>query len=244
MRVEPATAGDLPAARAAYADARAIQREQGAILWPEFTDASILAEVAAGRLLRVTDDDGALVGVFSVADEDEAIWGERERGEHLYLHRIARAAAYPGRGLIGAVLAWARARRVALGRAGLRIDTWASNAALVAFYERQGFRVVGRRRIGAEPRLPAHYHGTELTLLESPWRPGSQSALRGKVHAVDCRQHPTGGQTACPPSPATSSTPSTTPRARGAWSRGGRRAGRRTTSPSAARASSRSASSA
>ncbi|MFL5576801.1 MAG: hypothetical protein ACJ79S_12610, partial [Gemmatimonadaceae bacterium] len=54
----------------------------------------------------------------------------------------------------------------ALGRAGLRMDTWASNEALVAFYERQGFRVVGRRRIGVEPRLPAHYHGNEFTLLE------------------------------------------------------------------------------
>jgi ribosomal protein S18 acetylase RimI-like enzyme len=153
--------------RAAYADARAIQRDQGATLWPEFADASILAEVEAGRLFRVMDGD-ALVGVFSVAYEDEAIWGERERGEHVYLHRIARAATYPGRGLIAAVLAWARAHCRALGRAGLRMDTWASNEALVAFYERQGFRVVARRRIATEPRLPAHYHGNEFTLLEEP----------------------------------------------------------------------------
>ena len=165
MRVEHATAADLPAVRAAYADARAIQRAQGAILWPEFGDASILAELEAGRLYRVMDGE-ALVGVFSVAWEDGAIWGDLERGEHIYLHRIARAATYPGRGLIGAVLAWARAQCRALGRAGLRMDTWASNEALVAFYERQGFRVVGRRRIGVEPRLPPHYHGNEFTLLE------------------------------------------------------------------------------
>src|SRR5688572_15636958 len=107
MRVEPAAPDDLSAVRAAYADAREIQQEQGAILWPEFPDASILAEVEAGRLFRVVDGD-ALVGVFSVAYEDEAIWGEHERGAHIYLHRIARAATYPGRGLIGAVLAWAR----------------------------------------------------------------------------------------------------------------------------------------
>lgn len=165
IRVEAATVSDLPAIRAAYAGARLIQRDQGAILWPEFPDESIVAEVEAGRLFRVMDGD-ALVGVFTVAHEDEAIWGEHERGEHLYLHRIARAATYPGRGLIGAVLGWARAQCRALGRAGLRMDTWASNEALVAFYERQGFRVVGRRRIGVEPRLPAHYHGNEFTLLE------------------------------------------------------------------------------
>jgi ribosomal protein S18 acetylase RimI-like enzyme len=167
MRVEPAVPDDLPAVRAAYADARTIQRKQGAILWPEFTDASILAEMEAARLFRVMDED-ALVGVFSMAYQDEAIWGELERGEHLYLHRIARATTYPGRGLLRAVLDWARAQCCALGRAGLRMDTWASNDALVAFYERQGFRVVGRRRIETEPRLPAHYHGNEFTLLEEP----------------------------------------------------------------------------
>lgn len=167
MRVEPATFDDVPAVRAAYADARTTQRERGATLWPEFPDASIRAEVETGRLYRVVEGD-TLVGVFSVAYEDEAIWGEHERGEHVYLHRIARAATYPGRGLLSAVLAWARAQCRALGRAGLRMDTWASNEPLVAFYERQGFRVVGRRRIEIEPRLPAHYHGAELTLLEEP----------------------------------------------------------------------------
>jgi ribosomal protein S18 acetylase RimI-like enzyme len=128
-----------------------------------------VAEIEAGRLFRVMDGD-ALVGVFSVAYEDAAIWGEHERGEHIYLHRIARAATYPGRGLIAAGLGWAREQCRALGRAGLRMDTWASNEVLVAFYERQGFRVVGRRRIGVEPQLPAHYHGNEFTLLEAPCR--------------------------------------------------------------------------
>jgi ribosomal protein S18 acetylase RimI-like enzyme len=168
MRVEPAVLDDLPAIRAAYADARAIQGGQAAILWPEFEDTTIIAEIEGGRLLRVMDGD-ALVGVFSVAYEDEAIWGERERGEHIYLHRIARASTYPGRGLMSAVLAWAREHCRVLGRAGLRMDTWASNEALVGFYERLGFHVVGRRRIGVEPRLPPHYHGGEFTLLEEPF---------------------------------------------------------------------------
>jgi GNAT superfamily N-acetyltransferase len=167
MTVEPATPDDLPGVRAAYAYAREIQREQGAILWPEFSDASILAEVRAGRLFRVMNGE-SLVGVFSLAHADEAIWGELERGEHLYLHRIARAATYPGRGLLATVLAWARARRDALGRIGLRMDTWASNEALVRVYVGLGFRVVGRRRIGADPRLPPHYHGEQFTLLEEP----------------------------------------------------------------------------
>ena len=167
MHVEPARPDHLAAVKAAYSDARAIQRERGGVLWPEFSDAAILAEIATGHLLRVLEGD-TLVGVFSVAYEDPAIWGEHERGAHIYLHRIARAATYSGRGLLDAVLTWARARCRALGRAGLRMDTWASNAALITYYGRQGFQLVGRRRIAADPRLPAHYHGIEVALLEEP----------------------------------------------------------------------------
>ena len=122
-------------------------------------------------------DGQTVAGVFSLAFEDAAIWGDLERGEHLYLHRIARASAYPGRGLLGGVLAWARAHCRVLGRAGLRMDTWASNEALVAFYERQGFRVVGRRRIDPGSPLPPHYHGNDFTLLEEPVQPRPDTSL-------------------------------------------------------------------
>ena len=174
MRIEPATLSDLPAIRAVYAAAREIQREQGATLWAEFPPRLTIAEIETGRLFRVMDGD-ALAGVFSVAYEDEAIWGERERGEHIYLHRIARAVAYPGRGIMGAVLEWAWAECRRLGRAGLRIDTWASNQALIDFYERKGFRFVGLRRIGTEPRLAPHYQGIELALLETSGESGGSA---------------------------------------------------------------------
>ena len=135
------------------------------MVWPEFTDAAILGEIDARHLFRVVVDD-AIVGVFSVAYEDPAIWGPYERGAHLYLHRIARAAQYPGRGLMDAILAWAGHQCTVLGRDGLRVDTWASNTTLIAFYQRRGFRLVGERRLGADPRLPPHYHGNAFALLE------------------------------------------------------------------------------
>lgn len=154
-------------ALAAYAIGRRKQREQGTTVWPEFTDAAILREIAAGHLMRVLDGS-EVAGVFSVAYEDPAIWEEEERGAHLYLHRIARADAYAGGEIFSAVVAWALDECRARGREGVRMDTWASNAGLLAYYGRFGFRLVGHRRIGADPRLPAHYHGIELALLELP----------------------------------------------------------------------------
>jgi ribosomal protein S18 acetylase RimI-like enzyme len=167
MRVEQATPADLEEIRAAYAAGRARQVEQRSPVWPEFTDSAILDEIGSGYLLRVVDGS-ALVGVFSVAYEDAAIWGDHERRAHIYLHRIARASTYPGRGLVDAVLTWARAHCEALGREGLRMDTWASNDALITFYGTRGFTLVGRRRIEADSPLPVHYHGIELALLERP----------------------------------------------------------------------------
>ncbi len=164
-RCEIASRDDLPDIRAVYEHARTAQRARSGDVWPEFTDDAILREIDEQRLLRVVAKD-ALAGVFSVADDDAAIWGSHERGEHLYLHRIARAATGPAGGLVDAVLAWASERCRTLGRLGLRMDTWAGNEALIEFYGQRGFRLIEKRRLGADPRLPPHYHGNAFALLE------------------------------------------------------------------------------
>ena len=167
IRVEPASRPALHAVRAAYAAARAIQRSQGPVVWPEFSDESIVSQMDAGELFCVYED-GELLGVFTVAWEDEAIWGDLERGAHLYLHRLARSMTRSSRSLVSVVLEWAHAECRRRGRAGLRLDTWADNEVLVSMYERHGFHLVERRRMGTDSRLSPHYRGTELALLEAP----------------------------------------------------------------------------
>ena len=163
-RVTPATLGDLAAARAIYADGRVRQHSQRSTVWPEFSDETIRREIDT-HLLFLIVEELSLAGVFSVAYEDAAIWGEREKGEHIYLHRIVRARNYSGR-IIDVVLEWADAHCRALGRVGLRMDTWANNRQLIAYYETFGFKLLGTRQIGLDPRLPSHYYGLEFALLE------------------------------------------------------------------------------
>lgn len=166
MRVEQATHADLPVVRSAYAHAQAMQREQRAPEWPGFSDDSILSEIDGARLYRIMDGD-AVAGVFTVAYHDPAIWGDMERGAHIYLHRIARTEHRASGRIMDAVISWGSARCEELGREGLRIDTWAANPALVAYYGTFGFALVTTRRMGDDPRLSPHYHGLELALLES-----------------------------------------------------------------------------
>ena len=165
MNVEPASIDDLSRVQEAYAEGRRRQQERGTLVWPEFSDASLLVEVRARKLFRVMDNE-AMVGTFAIAYEDQAVWGDRERGAHVYLHRIARSPSGTSRGLLHSVVDWACACSRELQREGIRMDTAAASSQLVAYYEQAGFVVVGRHVIGPDPALPTHYHGTEVALFE------------------------------------------------------------------------------
>jgi len=163
--IVPATREHIPAILETYAHARRLQETRGAERWPEFALEEVLAEIDAERLLCVLDGQ-TVAGVFSIAYEDRALWDERERNDHLYLHRIAKSESAAGLSLVDVALAWARARCHQLGRSGVRMDTWASNTALIAIYERRGFAVVARKHVGRDPRLPAQYQNNDFVLLE------------------------------------------------------------------------------
>lgn len=165
MNVEPASIDDLPHIQAAYAEGRRKQKDCGTLVWPAFAEASLIAEVQAQKLFRVMDSD-VMVGTFAIAYEDQAVWGDRDRGAHVYLHRISRSPSDASDGLLQSVIDWACAHSKSLQREGIRMDTAAASHQLVAYYEQAGFVVVGRHVIGPDPTLPAHYHGTEVALFE------------------------------------------------------------------------------
>jgi ribosomal protein S18 acetylase RimI-like enzyme len=62
----------------------------------------------------------------------------------------------------------------AMARDGLRMDTWAENPAIIAYYQTMGFELIGTRRMTNDPRLSPHYHGLELALLERPLASATQ----------------------------------------------------------------------
>ena len=126
-----ASADDLPLLKRIYAEAAEIQRRQNAPEWPPFGDEQLLAEIAEGRI-HIVRDGATVAGIFTVAYDDPAIWDGDDREAYVYVHRVARAAANTRRGFMDVVLDWVRAHARELGRRGLRLDTWATNAALAA----------------------------------------------------------------------------------------------------------------
>jgi GNAT superfamily N-acetyltransferase len=112
-------------------------------------------------------EHGDLAGFFSVALSDAQIWGDKEQGNAIYIHRMCVNPDRKGTDFTRTVLAWACEHAFSLGRTFVRMDTWGDNQRLVEYYTRCGFGYIGDRQLGVVPDLPAHYSNTRLALFEN-----------------------------------------------------------------------------
>lgn len=95
--------------------------------------------------------EGALVGVLAVSEcipEYAVSEWERRPAPACYLEAFTTKREYEGRGIGSALLKWAEQYALTRGVEQLRLDCWADNAALCAYYERQGFAPCGDFRVG------------------------------------------------------------------------------------------------
>jgi GNAT superfamily N-acetyltransferase len=109
------------------------------------------AETRYDDLVRVARDGELVIG--RVADklaacmflhqEDRLFWPDDPPGEALYVHRLAIAREFAGRGFAQAMLAWAEAETRRHGRSYLRLDC-EPRPKLLALYRDAGFARVDR----------------------------------------------------------------------------------------------------
>lgn len=151
-----------------WRQAAVFQQQIGVPAWTAFPATFIEADMADSRHFMGVRDDGACTGYFSVAWRDEAIWLDRDRDDAIYIHRMCGNQKTRGDRFAAHVFDWALRFATGAGRGFVRMDTWAENDRLIAYYERCGFVRVGTRTIGEEPRLPPHYQGISLALFENP----------------------------------------------------------------------------
>lgn len=100
--------------------------------------------IAAGEVYVATLD-GTLVGSFRLIWSDQPTWGAGP-DDAGYVHGLVVRRAFSGRG-IGAQMLERAAQMVAMaGKTYLRLDCLGPNNALVGYYERAGFELVGKVR--------------------------------------------------------------------------------------------------
>lgn len=95
---------------------------------------------AAGTTRLVRGGDRVLATLALDAHDERELWPAG--GSARYVHRLVVARAAAGCGLGSALLDWAGERASAEGARWLRLDAWAGNADLHAYYLREGFQHV------------------------------------------------------------------------------------------------------
>jgi len=111
----------------------------GMPLWgPEETSHDELVRVARDGELVMGRIDGEAVSCMYLHNEDRLFWPEVPLGEAFYIHRLAVARKFAGRGHARAMLAWAENETRRRGRKFLRLDC-EPRPKLLALYRDAGF---------------------------------------------------------------------------------------------------------
>ncbi len=157
-RIETATLDDLPGIIALFDDALAWLTQRGITGQWGTTPFSALP--------TMREHFGALIdrGAMFVARSDHGLIGTVAVGPHVpayalpvvegllgvayYLEALATARRHKGHAIGQALLRWAESRARQQGASYLRLDCWAGNPALCAYYEREGFAPLARFDVG------------------------------------------------------------------------------------------------
>lgn len=160
------TLHDIPEIEEIYTEARAFQQQHFGRWWPVFTREFIADEIKNKEHLKITTAQGMIAAVFSVVKAEPVIWNDREGKAALYLHRMAVRDSCRGQGIAGRIVEWTKTKARKQERSYVRLDTWADNEHLALYYQRLGFKPVGRRQLPTESDLPGHYSDLEVSLFE------------------------------------------------------------------------------
>lgn len=148
-------------------------KHDGHEMWSEgqLTIERVLAQYALDEMyLGYIDEDAAATMILQ--EEDTLFWPELERGDSLFLHKLAVRRKYAKQGVSVEMINWAKARAVSLGKTYVRLDCAADRPKLHRFYESQGFKRVGERIVLG--KYPTAFY--ELCIL-----PSSSEGIRSET---------------------------------------------------------------
>ncbi|MCL2517129.1 MAG: GNAT family N-acetyltransferase [Oscillospiraceae bacterium] len=92
------------------------------------------------------------IGCMALIDFDPLIWQDINKGESLFIHRLAVKRNHAGQGVSKVLIDYAKMQSIQRGINAVRLDCWQDREKLRAIYEREGFVCV------EEKVLFNHYH--------------------------------------------------------------------------------------
>ncbi len=163
--VRNTTAADLEFVYWLFDEAIAYQQRKGFSGWTSYDKAHLHQEVTDQRQFKIVYN-GVIVCIYSICLSDRLIWRTRENGDAVYLHRIVVNPHFKGRRLFGKILEWAIDYGVAHNLKYIRMDTWADNPGIIAYYGQFGFTLLETYTTPDTPELPIQHRDLHVALLE------------------------------------------------------------------------------
>ena len=156
MRIDNCTIGDSNEILLLYEAARRLQTQKGMVVWPLFEKEFIEREIHELRQWKLVIND-TIACNWAVTFDDKDIWGEKEKGDAIYIHRIATNPTFCGNRYIEKIVEWAKVYAFQKGKQFVRLDTLGNNTKLIEHYKSAGFEFLGMFELADTSGLPGHY---------------------------------------------------------------------------------------
>lgn len=159
------TKQDLEFIYSLFEEAIAYQQRKNYPIWNGFDKDVLIKDVASKQQYKIVIDK-EIACVFSVCKNDPLIWGEREKGDAIYLHRIVVNPKYKGYKQFEKILNWsidfAKQEKIRF----IRMDTWAHNSNILDYYKNYGFKFLENFTTSDSSELAIQNRNLEVALLE------------------------------------------------------------------------------
>jgi GNAT superfamily N-acetyltransferase len=156
MTISNCSIADINTIMELYEAARQLQTERKMVTWPFFDQSFIMKEIMETRQWKISINDSIACN-WAITFVDREIWGEKDKGDSINIHRIATHPTFRGQRYIDKIVKWARPFALQLGKRFIRLDTLGNNTKLIEHYTSAGFEFLGMFELTDTATLPAHY---------------------------------------------------------------------------------------
>ena len=156
MQIQNCITADVDKILKLYEDARTLQLSKKMVVWPSFEKEFIEREIQNKQQWKILID-GEIACNWSFTFTDQEIWEDRERGDAIYIHRIATNRNFRGNNFVEKIVEWAKIFAIENDRKYVRLDTLGNNTGLIEHYTKSGFTFLGIVHLKNTKNLPMHY---------------------------------------------------------------------------------------
>jgi RimJ/RimL family protein N-acetyltransferase len=156
MTIKNCKLADLEQILALYENARSLQTKRKMVIWPVFAKSFIENEITEKRQWKINKDN-ILVCNWAITFKDKEIWGEKDKNDSIFIHRICTNEHFYGQKFIYNIVDWAKNYAKEKGKRYVRLDTLGNNTKLIKHYTAAGFTFLGISKIENTQNLPVHY---------------------------------------------------------------------------------------